>query len=224
LQYRAEFASIIFMSQLQYNEIREKKIIIYNGEPCEVVESHVARTQQRKPQNQVKLKSLILGKTIAATFHVSESADEADITKRDITFLYHNKPARPRDTSGAGGVEYWFCDPTDKSKRFKLDGALIGNAEKFLKQNGNVTALVWEDGSEDSSVNSGLGKIIKVTLPIKMNFVVKVAPPAVRGDTSKGGMKVITLENGATLNAPMFISEGDMISVNTETGEYVERI
>ena len=53
------------MSQLQYNEIREKKIIIYSGEPCEVVESHVARTQQRKPQNQVKLKSLISGKTIA---------------------------------------------------------------------------------------------------------------------------------------------------------------
>ncbi len=193
------------MSQLQYNEIREKKIIIYNDEPCEVIESHVARTQQRKPQNQVKLKSLIAGKTIAATFHVSESADEADITKRDITFLYHNKG------------EYWFCDPQDKSKRFKLDGALIGEAEKFLKQNGNVTALVWENDEEEE-------KIIKVTLPIKMNFVVKEAPPAVRGDTSKSGMKIITLENGATLNAPMFISEGDVISVNTETGEYVERV
>ena len=70
---------------LQYNEIREKKIIIYDDEPCEVVESHVARTQQRKPQNQVKLKTLISGKTINATFHVSESADEADIDKKDIT-------------------------------------------------------------------------------------------------------------------------------------------
>ncbi len=202
------------MSQLQYNEIREKKIIIYNGEPCEVIESHVARTQQRKPQNQVKLKSLIAGKTIVVAFHVSESADEADIIKRDIIFLYHNKG------------EYWFCDGTDKSKRFKLNEALIGNAEKFLKQNENVTALVWEDDKEpvDAKAMSGKGKIIKVTLPIKMNFKVKEAPPAVRGDTSKGGMKVITLENGATLNAPMFISEGDVISVNTETGEYVERI
>src|SRR6185295_8555756 len=101
------------MSQLDYNEIREKKIIIHDGEPCEVVESHVARTQQRKPQNQVKLRSLISGKVFPATFHVSESADEADIIKRDITFLYHNKG------------EYWFCDPTDKSKRFKLDENLI---------------------------------------------------------------------------------------------------
>lgn len=194
------------MSKLQYNEIREKKIIIYDGEPCEVIESHVARTQQRKPQNQVKLKTLISGKTINATFHVSESADEAEIIKRDITFLYANRG------------EYWFCDPEDKSNRFKLDETLIGNAVKFLKQNSNVTALVWE-GDEDEE-----GKIIKVTLPIKMQFKVKEAPPAVRGDTSKGGIKVITLENGATLNAPMFIAPGDVISVNTETGEYVERV
>ena len=192
------------MSQLQYNEIREKKIIIYDGEPAEVVESHVARTQQRKPQNQVKLKSLISGKTIAATFHVSESADEADVDRKEITFLYSNKG------------EYWFCDPEDKSKRFKLAENLIGNAGKFLKQNGNVTALVWNDDDEE--------KIIKVTLPIKMEFLVKEAPPAVRGDTSKGGMKVITLENSTTLNAPMFIKEGDKVSVNTENGEYVERV
>lgn len=193
------------MSKLEYSEIREKKIIIYDGEPCEVIESHVARTQQRKPQNQVKLKTLISGKTINATFHVSESADEADIDKKEISFLYSNKG------------EYWFCDPNDKSKRFKLDVALIGEGSKFLKQNSNVTALVWTNDDEEE-------KIIKLSLPIKMNFKVKEAPPAVRGDTSKGGMKIITLENGATLNAPMFIADGDVISVNTETGEYVERV
>ena len=57
-----------------------------------------------------------------------------------------------------------------------------------------------------------------------MEFLVKEAPPAVRGDTSKGGMKIITLENDATINAPMFIAEGDKVSINTETGEYVERV
>ena len=194
-----------FMSQLQYNEIREKRIIIHDDEPCEVVESHVARTQQRKPQNQVKLRSLISGKVFPATFHVSDSADEADIEKRDITFLYENRG------------EYWFCDPNDKSNRFKLDEALIGVVAKFLKQNSNATALIWTNEDDEE-------KIIKITLPIKMEFRVKEAPPAVRGDTSKGGNKIITLENGATLNAPMFISEGDTIRVNTETGEYVERV
>jgi len=205
LQKRSSFGSISRMAQLQYNEIREKKIIIYSGEPAEVVESHVARTQQRKPQNQVKLKSLISGKTIAATFHVSDSADEADIEKRDVTFLYANKG------------EYWFCDPNEKSNRFKLEEALMANASKFLKANSNVTALVWTNEDDEE-------KIIKITLPIKMSFLVKEAPPAVRGDTSKGGNKVITLENDTTLNAPMFINEGDTVSINTETGDYVERV
>jgi len=201
------------MSQLDYSEIREKKIIIYADEPCEVVESHVARTQQRKPQNQVKLRSLISGKVFPATFHVSESADEADIDKKEVTFLYSNKG------------EYWFCLPEDKSNRFKLDEALMGTSAKFLKQNGNVTALVWDDGEEKTRpTEQSFGRVIKITLPIKMNFKVKEAPPAVRGDTSKGGNKVITLENGTTLNAPMFINEGDTVSINTETGEYVERV
>ncbi len=193
------------MAQLEYSAIREKKIIIHDDEPCEVVESHVARTQQRKPQNQVKLRSLISGKVFPATYHVSDKADEADIEKREVTFLYANKG------------EFWFCDPADKSNRFKLEEALMGNSAKFLKANNNVTALVWTNEDDEE-------KIIKITLPIKMNFKVKEAPPAVRGDTSKGGNKLIILENGTSLNAPMFINENDTVSVNTETGDYVERV
>lgn len=198
------FARIGLMAQLQYNEIREKKIIIHDDEPYEVIDSHVARTQQRKPQNQVKLKSLISGKTIAATFHVSDSADEADIEKRETKFLYHNKG------------EYWFCDPNDPKNRFKLEEGIIGEKGKLLKENSNVIALIWTNDEDEE-------RIIKIELPIKMEYKVKEAPPAVRGDTSKGGNKVITLENGYTLNAPMFINEGDIIRINTETGEYVER-
>ena len=193
------------MSKLEYSEIREKKIIIHDDEPCEVVESHVARTQQRKPQNQVKLRSLISVKVFPATYHVSDGADEADMEKREVTFLYKNKG------------EFWFCNPEDKSNRFKLDESLIGNAGKFLKENNNVTALVWINDDEEE-------KIIKLSMPIKMEFKVKEAPPAVRGDTSKGGNKTIILENGASLTAPMFVSEGDTIRVNTETGDYVERV
>ena len=141
------------MSQLEYSEIREKKIIIHDDEPCEVVESHVARTQQRKPQNQVKLRSLISGKVFPATFHVSDKADEADITKKDVMFLYQNKG------------EFWFCDVDDKSNRFKLDESLVGTAAKFLKENNAVTALVWDNDGEE--------KTIKISLPIKMEFKVK---------------------------------------------------
>src|SRR3989344_8866210 len=138
------------MATLEYSEIREKKIILHDDEPCEVVESHVARTQQRKPQNQVKLKSLISGKVFPATYHVSDKADEADIERRDVKFLYHNKPART--TVQSGGNEYWFCAPDDPKNRFKLDSAMLGNASKFLKENENVSALVWNDDDEEKTI------------------------------------------------------------------------
>lgn len=191
------------MAKLAYNEIREKKIIIYEDEPCEVIDSHVARTQQRKPQNQVKLKSLLTGKTFTATFHAAESADEAMIDKKDIKFLYQNKG------------EFWFSDPENPKDRFKIDSSLIGDSVKFFKENSNVTALVWDNDDEE--------KIIKVTLPIKMEFKVKEAPPAVKGNTAQGANKIITLENGTTITAPMFINDNDTVIINTETGEYVER-
>jgi len=192
------------MATLEYSAIRSGKIILHDDEPCEVVDSHVARTQQRKPQNQVKLRSLISGKVFPATYHVSDKADEADIEKKDVKFLYQNKG------------EFWFCNPTNPADRFKLDENLLGNSAKFLKANEIVSALVWTNEDDEE-------KTIGLKLPIKMEFKVKEAPPAVRGDTSKSGNKNIILENGTTLSTPMFINEGDTIRVNTETGEYVER-
>ena len=191
------------MALLEYNEIKEKKIIIHNDEPCEVLESHVARTQMRKPQNKVKLKSLTSGRTYNESFHAADTAEEAEISKRDVKFLYANKG------------EYWFSDPENPKDRFQLPQALIGDATRFLKDNLIVTALVWDDDGED--------KIINIKLPIKMEFVVKDAPPSIKGNTSSGGDKIVTLENGATVNAPLFIEIGEKIIVNTETGDYVER-
>lgn len=189
---------------LEYSEIREKKIIIYEDEPCEVMEAHVARTQQRKPQNQVKLKSLISGRTFNTVFHASDKADEAEISKKDVKFLYANKG------------EYWFADPENPKDRFQLSDKIIGDASKFLQTNENVVALVWDNDGEE--------QIISIKLPVKMEFIIKEAPPSIRGNTANGGGKVVTLENGVKLNVPFFLNAGDKIRVNTETGEYVERV
>jgi len=192
------------MAQLEYNEIREGKIIIHNDEPCEVLESHVARTQQRKPQNQVKLRSLKSGKAYNESFHVSDGAMEADLEKRETKFLFTNKG------------EYWFVDPKDAANRFKLEEKLLGDKVKFLQPNAIVTALVWtnEDDEEET---------IGVSLPVKMTFEVKEAPPSIKGDTRTGGSKQVVLENGTVINVPLFVDQGDKIVVNTVTGEYVER-
>ena len=192
------------MAMLEYNEIKEKKIIIYSDEPCEVIESHVARTQQRKPQNQIKLKSLLSGRTFNTTFHVSDKADEADVNKKDVKFLYVNNG------------EYWFADPNNPKDRFKLDEKILGDSVKFLKSNENVSALVWDNDDKD--------QIISIKLPIKMEFTIKDAPPSIKGNTANGGGKVVTLENGVNINAPFFLNTGDKIRINTETGEYVERV
>jgi elongation factor P len=189
---------------LEYSEIRERKIIIYENEPCEVMENHVARTQQRKPQNQVKLKSLLSGRTWNTVFHASDKADEAEISKKEVKFLYESKG------------EFWFCSPTDPKDRFKIEGKIIGDIAKFLKINENATAMVWDNDGED--------QIIKVTLPIKMEFMIKECPPSIKGSTASGGGKLATLENGVKLQVPFFIENGDRVIVNTETGDYVERI
>lgn len=191
------------MAQLEYNEIRERKIIIYNDEPCEVLESHVARTQQRKPQNQVKLKSLTTGRTFNETFRSADTANEAELEKREVKFLYANRG------------EYWFVNPSDPKDRFQLPETLLSESIKFLKANENVIALVWDNDGEE--------KIISVRLPIKMTFTVKEAPPSIKGNTANGGGKLVVLETGTTISAPFFIETGDKIIVNTETGEYVER-
>lgn len=192
------------MALLEYNEIRLGKVIIHNGEPCEVLDSHVARTQQRKPQNAVKLRSLKSGKAYNEVFHVSDSAEEADLAKRETKFLFANRG------------EFWFCDPKNPSNRFKLDEKLLGDKARFLKANEMVNALVWTNDEDEEET-------IGVQLPVKMTFEVKEAPPAIKGDTRTGGSKQVVLDNGAVVNCPLFIEAGDKIVVNTETGEYAER-
>nr|MBP9766134.1 hypothetical protein [Candidatus Paceibacterota bacterium] len=169
------------------------------------LEYHVARTQQRKPQNQVKLRNLINGKVIPATFHASDMVDEADISKRVIKFLFKNKG------------ENWFCEEKDSATRFTIADDVIGKEVKFLKTDNLVDAKIFTNDDDEEM-------IIGVELPIKMTFKITSAPPSVKGNTAGNSSgKVVTIETGAQVIAPLFLEEGDNIVVNTETGEYVER-
>ena len=191
---------------LVYNEILGKKFIVYEGQPFEVLDAHIFRMQQRKPVNQTKLKNLFTGKVTEVTFHQADKVEEADINTREIKYLYTNKG------------QFWFCEANNPAKRFSFESEIVGPGGRFLKPNSLVDALTWQEPG-----NEGEGKLIGIKLPIKVELKVTEAPPAIKGDTAKGGNKVITLETGATINAPMFISEGDVVRINTETGEYVER-
>jgi elongation factor P len=191
---------------LNYNEIKERRYIIVDGDPYEVIDSHVFRKQQRKPVNQTKLRNLINGSIRQETFHVNDTVKEADLSKKNIKYLYK------KDNRQAELTEFWFCDIDKPANRFMLSGDKIGSAQKFMRTNSEVSALVFDEN------------IIGVTLPIKVELKVTDAPPAVRGNTANAANKQITLETGAVINAPIFIVEGEVVRVNTETGEYVERV
>ncbi len=185
---------------LEYNEILKGKVILLDGQPYDVLDAHVFRKQQRKPVNQTKLRHLITGKVTEQAFHVSEKVPEAELSTKAVKYLYTNKG------------EKWFCDEKNPADRFMLNDETIGAGGNFIKPNMTVDALVFDE------------RIIGVKIPIKMELKVTDAPPTVKGNTAQGGSKLITLETGATLNAPMFINEGDIVRINTTTGEYVERV
>lgn len=188
------------MATLAYNEIKQKSVILFNDEPCLVVSTHVFRKQQRKPVNITKLKGLKSGRMIENTFHVNETAEEADLETRQIVFIYR-KPG-----------EYWFHAAGNPGERFALSEDLIGDAGKYIKERSELDAMVFDD------------EVIGVRVPIKVELKVKEAMEAVKGNTSTGAQKEVTLETGATIMAPMFINQGDIIAINTESGQYSERV
>lgn len=171
-----------------------------DGQPYEVLDSQVSRKQQRKPVNQTKLRNILTGRVTEQAFHVSEKAEEAEITTKAVKYLYSNRG------------EWWFCSENNPADRFTLSDETVGPGGQFLKPNTVIDAVIFDE------------KIISVRIPIKVELKVKEAPPAVRGNTAQGGQKQIVLETGATVNAPLFINEGDVVLVNTELGTYVERV
>lgn len=188
------------MAVLSYNEITLKKVIIYADEPWLVTASHVFRKQKRKPVNITKLKNLKSGRLVEVTFHVSETVEEATLETRAVTFIY-KKPG-----------EYWFHTVGKPAERFALKEDSVGEQGRFLKERSDIDVLMFGD------------EIIGLKFPIKVELKVKEAMPAVKGNTSSGALKEVTLETGAKLMVPMFINEGDTVIVNTESGEYSARL
>ena len=188
------------MAVLSYNEITLKKVIIHEGDPCLVIASHVFRKQQRKPVNNTKLKNLKSGRLLEVTFHQNETAEEAELETRTITYIF-KKPG-----------EYWFHIAGKPAERFFLSEDLVGEQGRFLKERSDIDAVVFDD------------EVIALKFPIKMDLKVTEAMEAVKGNTSSGALKEVTVETGATLMVPMFINTGDIISINTETGDYSERV
>lgn len=185
---------------IDHGELRKGVRIIIDGEPYEVLESMPLKKAQRRVVIQAKIKNLINGNVFDRNFHQGDVFEEAELIKFQAKFLYSHKD------------NFFFCEADNPSKRFSFTKEQIGSLANFLIPNQIVEGLMFGE------------KIINISLPIKICLKVKEAPPGIKGERAQAGTKPVILETGAEINVPLFIEEGDIIEINTETGEYVRRV
>lgn len=185
---------------LTINDLKAKLIVLIEGAPYQILEVAHLHMGRGGSSVQTKIRNLATGQVYGRNFKPADTFAEADVEKRELTFLYAHR----------GG--YVFAAPERPSARYTLHAEELGGADQWLKPSTPVTALFLE------------GTLLSVTIPIKMDLAVTEAAPGLRGDTVSGATKTVTLETGAKVQTPLFIGEGDVVRINTETGEYVERV
>ncbi len=183
---------------LNMTDIKTGKKIIWNNEPYVVLEYLHSKIGRGGAVMRTKLKNLISGVIIDYTFQGAEKVEEAEISKSHAQYLYND------------GDEYQFMD-TETFDQFSLSKAVLGDITSYLIEGMDMSVLNWN------------GKPINVDPPVKVTLTVTDAPPGIKGDTASGGGKVVTLETGLQITAPLFIKVGDKLVINTEKGTYVSR-
>ena len=181
------------------SDVRKGAVIRHNNDLFVVVEFQHVNPGKGAAFVRVRMKNLGNGKVIEQTYKTSESVDIVSVQFSTMQYLYKT------------GDNYAFMNMTNY-EQIEMDGDLIGDEAKYLKEGIEVVIGVYED------------RPVSIQLPKKIQYKVVDAPPAVRGDSSSGNVsKEITLDNGLKVQAPIFIKEGEEILVNTETGEYSAR-
>lgn len=185
---------------LSHTDLKKGRVFIMNGQPYEVLDYGLNFQGRGSSTAQVKARNLITSGVISKAFHPGEQIEEAEITSVELKFLY-----------GRRG-QFFFCETEGPTKRFSLPEEQVGPGAKFLKANQNVKGLIFQE------------KFINIELPVKVILGVVEAPPGIKAGRAESGTKQVTLETNARINVPLFINEGDLVEVNTETEEYVRRV
>ncbi len=180
-------------------DLKPGRAVTIDGEPYLIMWSQFGRKSMSKANMQCKLKNLKTGSIIARNFQGSEKVEPASVGYRHVQYLYANQGNRA------------FMD-LESYDQFELSDEMLGDLTTFLVDGMDVDALMYEE------------KPIGIKLPVTVVLEVVHTSPGVRGDTATGGGKPATLNCGAVINVPLFVNQGDKIKVNTESGEYVERV
>jgi elongation factor P len=186
------------MASYSTNEFRGGLKIMMDGDPCAIIENEFVKPGKGQAFNRVKIRNLITGRVLEKTFKSGESVEAADVMDTEMQYLYND------------GTAWYFMDP-DTFEQVGADEKAVGDTLKWLKEQDICTVTLWN------------GVPIAITPPNHVILEVTETDPGVRGDTSGGGGKPATCDTGAVVRVPLFIDIGEMIKVDTRTGEYVAR-
>jgi elongation factor P len=173
--------------------------IEYDRDIFQIVEFQHVKPGKGGAFVRTRLRNLRTGATIDKTFRAGEKMEQAAIRRRPMQFLYR------------AGDEYFFMD-VESFDQESLTAEQIGQQAEFLKPDTEVNVRQFEE------------ELLGVELPHTMELTVTTTDPGLRGDTATGGSKPATLETGAVVSVPLFINEGDVIRVDTRSGQYLERV
>jgi len=186
------------MSTYSTNEFKSGIKILIDGEPYAIVENEMVKPGKGQAFNRVKVRNLKNGKVTERTWKSGDSVDAADVVDMDMQFLYQE-----------GG--FWTFMVTDTFEQYMAGKAAMGDAAQWLKDGVECIVTLWN------------GEPLAVTPPAHVELKIVETDPGARGDTVTGGQKPAKLESGATVRVPLFLNEGEIIRVDTRSGEYISR-
>ena len=174
-------------------------VLLVDGKLQQIVEFQHVKPGKGPAFVRTKLKDVVSGKTVDKTWNAGVKVDTATVDRRDMTYLYND------------GTNYVVMD--DKTfEKFELPEENFGDAAKFLLENMHVQVSFYE------------GDALFAELPISVDLKVEHTEPGLQGDRSTGGTKPATLETGAEIQVPLFLETGNVVKVDTRTGEYLSRV
>jgi elongation factor P len=187
------------MSTYTTNEFKAGLKVMMDNDPCSIIENEFVKPGKGQAFNRVKIRNLKTGRTLERTFKSGDSLEGADVVDLDLQYLYND-----------GQMLNFMSPETYEQYTFNAD-----KAEDMLK---------WLKGQDQCIGTLWNGTLMAVAPPIFVILKVTETEPGVRGDTVTGGSKPATLETGATVRVPLFVDIGDLLKIDTRTGEYVARI
>lgn len=187
------------MAIFSTNEFKGGLKVMIDGDPWSIVENEMVKPGKGQAFNRVKIRNLKNGRVIERTFKSGDTLEGADVVDTEMQYLYNDG-------------EFWHFMAPDTFEQHAADGNAVSDSQKWLKEQDTCIVTLWN------------GTPLSVSPPNFVSLRVTDTDPGVRGDTSGGGGKPATMETGAVVRVPLFIEVGELLKVDTRTGEYVSRV